>query len=169
MNIEQCIVLTFTLMLLAAAMDLPWLPTHSIIDSGMEEEGYFKKIEDPFVTDSSSSDQEIGLIKSLHPDVSIYHAWASDPYGNVLFVPPYGGDIYGAYDCNGPVIITTERIVDTNYIRQHRDYVRLPGHIVSAVVEVSYGSHPSMFYGFDGGGYVEDIPFLLSFHRNTAS
>jgi acyl CoA:acetate/3-ketoacid CoA transferase alpha subunit len=167
MDIEYCTVLTFTLMLLAAAMDLPWLPTNSIIDSGMEEEGYFKKIEDPFATDSSSPDQEIGLIKSLHPDVSIYHAWASDPYGNAVFVPPYGGDIYGAYACNGPVIVTTERIVDTDYIRRHRDYVRLPGHIVAAVVELSYGSHPSMFYGLDGGGYVEDIPYLLNFHKNN--
>jgi len=167
MDIEYCTVLTFTLMLLAAAIDLPWLPTHSIIDSGMEEEGYFKKIKDPFGTNSSSPDQEIGLIKSLHPDVSIYHAWASDPYGNAVFVPPYGGDIYGAYACNGPVIVTTERIVDTNYIRQHRDYVRLPGHIVSAVVELSYGSHPSMFFGLDGGGYMEDIPFLSNFHENN--
>jgi acyl CoA:acetate/3-ketoacid CoA transferase alpha subunit len=167
MDIEYCTVLTFPLMLLAAAMDLPWLPTHSIMNSGMEEEGYFKKIKNPFVTDSSSPDQEIGLIKSLHPDVSIYHAWASDPYGNAVFAPPYGGDIYGAYACSGPVIVTTERIVDTNYIRQHRDYVRLPGHMVAAVVELSYGSHPSMFYGLDGGGYVEDIPFLLHYHRNN--
>lgn len=167
MNIEYCTVLTFTLMLLGAAMDLPWLPTHSIMDSGMEEEGYFKKVRDPFVTGSSRSDQEIGLIKSLHPDVSIYHAWASDPHGNAVFVPPYGGDIYGAYACNGPVIVTAERIVDTDYIRRHRDYVRLPGHIVAAVVELSYGSHPSMFYGLGGGGYVEDIPFLLNFHGNN--
>jgi len=167
MNIEYCSVLTFSLMLLAGAMSLPWLPTYSVLNSGMEEESYFKRIKDPFVADSSTPDKEIGLVKSLHPDVSIYHAWASDSYGNALFVPAYGEDVYGAYACNGPVIVTTERIVDTDYIRKHRDYVRLPGHIVSAVVELPYGSHPSVFYGLDGGGYTEDMQFLLDLHENN--
>jgi glutaconate CoA-transferase subunit A len=51
------------------------------------------------------------------------------------------------------VIVTAEEIVDSEVLRRNPDRTILPGFIVDAVVEVTYGAHPTSFfpnYGYDG-------------------
>ena len=46
------------------------------------------------------------------------------------------------------VIVTTEKIVDTEVLRRNPDRTILPGFIVDAVVEVPYGAHPTSFFPY---------------------
>ncbi len=167
MKLEYWSLLTINLSLLAGALQIPFFPTTSLLGSSMEKENAdsFVRLVNPFNKDKESID-EIGLVKAVCPDISIYHAWASDPYGNSIFIPPYGEDVFGAYASKGPVIITTENIVDTNFIKKNQNYVRIPGSLVSCVVEASFGSHPSMYYGLNGG-YMEDIEFLTEYQKKN--
>jgi acyl CoA:acetate/3-ketoacid CoA transferase alpha subunit len=170
MEMEYWSIMAFVSSLLAGAMKVPFLPTNSWLNSSLEEENsdIFQRIKNPFKSAEPLEIEDIGIIKAIHPDVSIFHAWASDPYGNSIFVPPYGEDIYGAFACRGPVLVTTEYIVDTNYIKEYSNYVRLPGHLVTAVAEVRYGAHPSMLNGLNGG-YTEDLNYLVNFNKNNRS
>ncbi len=50
------------------------------------------------------------------------------------------------------VIVTAEKIVDTEVLRRNPDRTVLPGFIVDAVVEVPYGAHPTSlfpYYSYD--------------------
>ena len=169
MKLEYWSLLTVNLALLAAALQVPFFPTTSLLNSSMEKENVdtFMRLENPFNKDEKNAD-EIGLVKAIYPDVSIYHAWASDPLGNSIFIPPYGEDVFGAYASKGPVIVTTENIVDTNFIKKNQNFVRIPGYLVSCVVKAPFGSHPSMYYGLNGG-YMEDIEFLVEFQSKNRS
>lgn len=125
--------------LLAGAMGWGFIPTKSILGSSMAEENKdsFKVMEDPFVPGES-----IGLLKALRPDVTLLHAVAADRCGNTLMTYPLGGDAYGAWASKG-VIVSAEKIVSTETIRQYSHLVRVPSYMVLAVCEAPYGSHPS--------------------------
>ena len=55
------------------------MPTHSILGSGMAEENSedFRVFNDP-------GGKPLGMVRALCPDLTILHAWAADPAGNVL-------------------------------------------------------------------------------------
>jgi acyl CoA:acetate/3-ketoacid CoA transferase beta subunit len=61
------------------------------------------------------------------------------------------------------VILTVEKIVSTDFIRQHAHMVKLPGIYVAGVSEVPFGAHPS---GLSSSGlkeievYAEDYEFV---------
>jgi len=140
---EDWSLLTFTLRLLAGAMGLPWLPTRSLAGTSLGDDaqatGLFKVIPDPFGEEGAG----VGLVKALHPDISLAHAWAADPDGNAVFTLPLAGHVYGALAAREGVIVSVERVVDRAYVAAHSDLVRLPAHRVLAVVEAPYGAHPT--------------------------
>jgi acyl CoA:acetate/3-ketoacid CoA transferase beta subunit len=103
------------------------------------------------------------VVAPLVPDLAIVQGVASDPNGNVVMASPYGEGAWGALAARNGVIACVEKIVSTDDIRRHNTQVRIPGHVVRAVCEVPFGSHP---YGsFSGGftavpGYIEDAGFI---------
>ncbi|MBI2328887.1 MAG: hypothetical protein HYU85_04555 [Chloroflexi bacterium] len=128
--------------LMAGAFDFPFMPTKSIAGSTMAEENTdtFQVIDDPFGTG-----RKIGVVKALNPDVAIYHACAADRYGNAIMVPAIGSGHgpWGAFAATKGVVLTVEKLVSTDFIREHSALVRIPGYMVKAVAVVPFGAHPA--------------------------
>ncbi len=168
-EIENWSILAFTLRLMAGAMGVGFLPVNSITDSTMEVEnsGSFKKISMPF-----DGSKDIGVVKALNPDISIYHAFAADRSGHALFTPPYAEEFYGAYASRNGVILSAEHIVNEDTIRKYSHLSKLPSYLVKAVVPIEFGAHPSGmaesgFSEFDA--YSEDYDFILGFREAAKS
>ncbi|OGW12105.1 MAG: hypothetical protein A3G93_07160 [Nitrospinae bacterium RIFCSPLOWO2_12_FULL_45_22] len=157
---ENWSILTLPLRLKAAAMGVKFMPTKSLIGSSMAEENRhsFQVVDDPF-----EPGEKIGLVKALQPDITLIHGWAADRYGNAIFLPPYLENLYGAMASRKGTILTVEKIVSTDFIRQHAHLVKLPGSYVASISEVPFGGHPS---GLSSSGlkeievYAEDYEFV---------
>jgi acyl CoA:acetate/3-ketoacid CoA transferase alpha subunit/acyl CoA:acetate/3-ketoacid CoA transferase beta subunit len=153
--------LSLTLMLVAGAMGLPFLPTKSLTGSSMETENRdrFLKAPDPFTAGES-----IGLVKALNPDISLAHGWAADEDGNTILALPYSANHYGALAAKEGAIVTVEKIVDADFIRRYSYLTRIPGYVVRAVCLAPLGAHPvgQQALGIpDFNGYGEDEEFIL--------
>lgn len=139
LEIENWTIRTIIQRLLAAALGLDFLPTHSLVGSSMAEENAadFKVIDAPF-----AGGGPMGVVRALKPDIALMHAAAADRSGNAIFTYPLIGDAYGAWAARKGVIISTEKIVSSDYIREHAHMVRIPSRSVLAVCEAPFGLHP---------------------------
>jgi acyl CoA:acetate/3-ketoacid CoA transferase alpha subunit/acyl CoA:acetate/3-ketoacid CoA transferase beta subunit len=161
-RVENWSIVSLISRLIAGAMGIEFFPTKSIVGSSMEQENKdcFKVIDDPFGTGNM-----IPLVKSLRPDLSIVHAWCADRSGNAILVPPLGDSNFGFYASKSGVLLSVEKIVSTEFIRRQASMVKIPGHLVNAVVELPFGAHPSAHLGLYGEGYSEDLEFLLNIRK----
>lgn len=155
--IEQWSILTFVQRLEAAARGHAFTTTTSLAGSSMAEENGLRELEPGLV-----------LLPALVPDVSIFHAPAADPQGNVLMVPPLMENVSGALAARRGAIVTVERIVDPDVVRTSAAFTRIPASAVAAVVEVPFGGHPGGLLprGIEGiEGYGEDYEFWVDLRR----
>ncbi|MBI2907256.1 MAG: hypothetical protein HYX92_06325 [Chloroflexi bacterium] len=157
---ENWSLLTHVLMLMAGAMGIGFFPTRSIIGSTMAEDNKdsFKVIDDPF-----GSSKKIGLVKAINPDISIIHALAADPNGNLFLPRAEAETIWGAKASRGGVIATVEQIVSTDFIRENSPMVRIPSYMVNSVSVAAFGAHPASLPVGPAkqlAGYAEDHGFL---------
>jgi acyl CoA:acetate/3-ketoacid CoA transferase alpha subunit/acyl CoA:acetate/3-ketoacid CoA transferase beta subunit len=161
-TIENWSIVSLISRLVGGAMGLEFFPTKSVAASSMEQENEetFKVIDDPF-----GSGRKTGLVKALRPDLSIVHAWCADRSGNAILVPPLGDSNFALYASRGGVIVSAEKIVPTDYIRQHAAMAKVPGHLVKAVVELPFGAHPGAHFGLYGEGYSEDLQFIINLRQ----
>lgn len=148
--------------LMAGALGLPFMPTRSLrgssLAAGLDERGY-AEVADPFTGVAA------GVVSPLVPDLALLQGVAADRNGNVVMASPYGESAWGALAAREGVIACVERIVSTDEIRRFNTLVRVPGHVVKAVCEVPFGSHPygSFSGAFDSvPGYVEDAEFIAT-------
>ena len=159
LEIENWTVLTLPQRLLAGAMGVEWMPTHSLVGSSMQEEnaGEF------FIADAPNGSR-VGMIRALNPDLTLIHAWAADEAGNVLLAPPYAENAYAAFAAREGVLVTVEKVVPTSLLRRYSHFVKIPGYLVRAVCPAPMGVHPSGAANeglkeFDA--YAEDEEFML--------
>jgi acyl CoA:acetate/3-ketoacid CoA transferase alpha subunit len=146
--------------LVAGALGVPLMPVRSIAGSSMAEENRhaFTQIADPF-----GGAEPVWAVAALRPDITIVHAVAADPSGNLLLSAPYGEAHWGCLAARRGVIATVEQVVDPAVIRAHNALVRVPGHVVRAVCRAPLGSHPYGLFnpGVDGiDHYVDDGVFM---------
>lgn len=152
--------------LMAAALGVGFVPTRSVIGSSMAEENKdsFMVIDDPF-----GSGRNVGLVRALYPDISFIHGWVADCYGNTILVAPMAENVWGALAARHGAIVSVEKVVSTEFIREHSTFVRLPGYVANSVCEVPFGAHPGglINHGIkDVEGYGEDYDFIIE-HRET--
>jgi acyl CoA:acetate/3-ketoacid CoA transferase alpha subunit/acyl CoA:acetate/3-ketoacid CoA transferase beta subunit len=164
-SFENWSFLTFTLRLLAGAMGVGFLPTRSLVGSDMAvaNEKDCRLIDDPF-----GEVPGLAAVRALNPDITLLHGHAADKFGNTILMPPRGEDIYGVFASRKGAIVTVEKIVSTDFIRQNSHLVRLPGSLVRSVSEVPMGAHPSGLnsQGLSGvDSYSEDIPFYVQLRK----
>ena len=138
--IEHWSILSLTQRLLAAALGLPFLPTRCLLGSTMaahnEAAGTFQHIADPF------TGTPLGLVRALSCDVCFMHVPACDASGNAIMTAPLAEGPLGAFAARRGVVLTTERIVTTEFVRQYNYLVKVPADRVLAVVETPLGGHP---------------------------
>ncbi len=166
MVIENWSQWTIVARLMAGALGVPFMPTRSLQGSGMatEHQGVgFAMAPDPF-----GGYEDVPVVAALTPDLAILQGVAADPWGNVVLAAPYGESHWGALAARGGVIACVERIVSAADLRDVPSLVRIPGHAVTAVCHVPYGSHPygSFNPGFPGvRAYSEDPAFIAECAR----
>ncbi|MFH1651002.1 MAG: CoA-transferase [Chloroflexota bacterium] len=163
--LEDWSILTFPLMLLAGALGLGFIPTTSILGSTMAEDNResFREMDDPF-----GSGRKLGIIRALNPELSVVHALAADRAGNAIIAPPYSESLWGAKASTGGVLLTTEHLVSTDFIRKYSHLVKLPGYMVKSVSVVPLGAHPNGVWNQGIGeleAYAEDYIFMAEFNR----
>lgn len=125
----------------AGAMGVPYLPTRTMLGSGvLSQQPEALESECPFTK------EKLLLVPALNPDVALIHVQRCDAYGNAQIDGLQFMDIELAQAANR-VILTTERIVSNDQIRRSPDQTKIPFFCVDAVVEVPYGSAPHECYG----------------------
>lgn len=138
---------------LAGALNIPYIPTRSMLGSDIPANNPKIKIEkDPY------TNQQVALVPASNPDVAIIHVQKADVLGN--------GQVWGlgVNDQNiaraaKHVILTCEEIVPTSEIRKNPNLTAVPYYCVDAVCHVPYAAHPLWVYGY----YWCDIPFRRDF------
>ncbi len=157
--VEHWSFLTFAQRLEAAARGLPAVATRSLVDSSMQENDAYARVDTPY--------GELGLVAPLVPDVALLHAPVADREGNVALHPPSLEGVWGALAARRGAIVTVERVVDD--LRPWAHLVRLPAHRVLAVCETELGAHPGGCFTAElpVDGYGEDYEFWVEARAAT--
>ena len=145
-----------SLALFAGHMGVPFIPVRSQIGSDMMKHNHnIRTMKDPF------TGKVIGAVKAIVPDTGIIHVQRADAAGNAQKWGTLGVDREGI-NASRKVIVTTEKIVDSDVIRRDPNRTIIPGFRVSAVVEQPWGAHPMHLAGcYSGdmwGFYMETGP-----------
>ncbi|MBX6765254.1 MAG: CoA transferase subunit A [Rubrobacteraceae bacterium] len=140
------------LALQAGAMGIPYMPTISQLGSDIMtcNTQYLAEARDPFTS------QKVAVVRAITPDVGIVHVQRADKFGNAQKWGTLGMDSAGLHASNR-VIVTAEKIVDSEEIRQSPEHTLIPGALVSAVVEEPWGAYPRHLYGY----YADDVKTFL--------
>ncbi|MBT9171635.1 MAG: 3-oxoadipate CoA-transferase subunit A [Syntrophomonadaceae bacterium] len=140
---------TMGLRFLSGAMNLPFLPTKSLLGSDLPTYNpEIKEMECPY------TGERLALVPAARPDVAVVHVSRADKRGNCQNL----GFISNAENIGRAAkktIVTCEELVSTDEIRRNANLTFLPEYCVDAVVEVPFASHPWNF----PYAYAYDIPF----------
>ena len=119
----------------AAGMGIPFMPARSLLGTDVLKNSAAKEITCPF------TGQKLVAVPALFPDVGILHVHRADRYGNAQVEGISIAD-YDVARASKHMIISTERIVSTDEIRQDPSRTLVPYWLVDAVCDVRYGSYP---------------------------
>jgi glutaconate CoA-transferase subunit A len=119
----------------AAAMGVPFLPVRSLLGTDTFRRSAARVVPCPF------TDQKIALVPALYPDVGAIHVHEADRYGNCRIRGTTVADLDLARAAKR-LIITCERLIPSDDIRQDPSRTVIPFFCVDAVCEVPYGSYP---------------------------
>jgi glutaconate CoA-transferase, subunit A len=146
------------LALQAGAMGVPFLPTKTALGSDTTKGNhFFYQIFSPFAPKES-----LWAVRALNPDVTIVHVQRADAEGNAHCWGNFGVMIEGVRAAKR-VIVVAEEIVAPEVIASDPNRTVIPGFMVNAVVECSYGAHPSPVQGY----YNRDNDFFREYHEQT--
>jgi glutaconate CoA-transferase subunit A len=126
---------SLTIRMRAAAMGVPFLPTRNMMGTDTFKYSGAKTVECPF------TGKKLVLLPALAPDVAFIHVHEADMYGNARFkgIAVADLDLAGAAK---HLIITAERIITTDEVKNDPSRTRIPFHMVDAVCEVPFGCYP---------------------------
>ncbi|MHA1649237.1 MAG: CoA transferase subunit A [Candidatus Helarchaeota archaeon] len=139
----------------AAEMGVPYLPCRSGLGSELLDVN-------PYLSEIEFEGERLVAVKAIHPDVTIIHSMVGDHYGNIQLenLKTYMEDsIARSVKDGGKVIVSVEKLVDTEYIYRNPKNTILNNFEVDAVVEVPYGAHPGMVPHL----YFNDMAFQMNF------
>ncbi|HYB40949.1 MAG TPA: CoA-transferase [Candidatus Methylomirabilis sp.] len=124
----------------AAAMGVPFLPSLTMLGSGLMDVGGSRTIACPY------TGQTLHAVPALFPDVALLHVHRADRLGNCQIdgYPHMDADIALAAST---VLVSAEEIVSEGEIRRRPDRTVIPGFAVDALVHVPYGCYPHECYG----------------------
>jgi acyl CoA:acetate/3-ketoacid CoA transferase alpha subunit len=119
----------------AAAMGVPFLPARTMLGTDTFKYSSAKLVECPF------TGEKLALIPALILDVGLIHVHRADRYGNAQ-IDGINGFAAEMARSSKRLIISTEQIVDSEFIRSQPHHTIIPYYLVDAVVEAPFGSHP---------------------------
>jgi glutaconate CoA-transferase, subunit A len=146
------------LALQGGAMGVPFIPTRTALGTDTAKGNhFFYQIFSPFEPKES-----LWAVRALNPDVTIVHVQRADAEGNAHSWGNFGVMIEGVRAAKR-VILVAEEIVKPEVIASDPNRTMIPGFLVNAVVECSYGAHPSPVQGY----YNRDNDFFREYHEHT--
>ena len=149
--------LTLAFGLQAGALGVPYLPTRSLLGSGLAESNpTFKAGTDPW------SGAPLLLVPALVPDVAVLHVQRADEDGRAHFWGTLGVTRPAALAARR-VIIVAEEIRSRNRILSDPGLVLTPETKVAAVVHEPFGAYPSPVQGC----YRRHHDFFGRFHEES--
>lgn len=119
----------------AAAMGVPFLPARVMFGTDTARYSGAKEITCPF------TGKKLLALPALYPDVAIIHVHRADRFGNAQIDGISVSDFDLARAAK-KLILTTEKIVSDDFIRNDPSRTVIPYFCVDAVCEVRYGSYP---------------------------
>jgi glutaconate CoA-transferase subunit A len=133
---------TISLALHAGALGIPFIPTKSLLGTGMMSgEHPFKEMECPY------TNERLALVPALKPDVAIIQAQRTDEDGNIHFWGGSGVTKEAALAAR-KVIVVVEEVVSKKVIRRDPNRTLIPGFLVHAIIPEPWGAHPSPIQGY---------------------
>jgi glutaconate CoA-transferase, subunit A len=136
----------------AAIAGVPYMPTRAGLGTDMLALHPHRTWE---VVDDRSG-QRFGACAALKPDVAVVHVHEADRLGNARMHPKLVWFDSEAVKAASKVIVTAERIVDTETFRAAPEATAFPGYVVDHVVEAPKGAWPTACwpeYSYDGDFY----------------
>ena len=124
----------------AAASGVPFLPVRCMMGTDTFAYSAAREIECPY------TGLKLLAVPALYPDISVIHVHESDRYGNCRIKGITVGDL-DMGRASKRLIVTTERIVSNDDIRDAPDATSVPAFCVDAVCEVPFGSYPGNMPG----------------------
>ena len=124
----------------AASMGIPFIPARSMLGTDTMKKSSAKVIECPF------THEKVALLPALFVDTGFIHVNRADIHGNCQIDGISGFAFEMSRACKH-LIISTEKIVSTDEIREHPDRTIIPYYLVDAVVHAPYGSWPGEMSG----------------------
>jgi len=156
-EVEDYTNFTISLALLAGSMDIPFIPTKSLLGTGMMTgEHPFKEMECPYTR------EKLALIPALRPDVAVVQAQRADEEGNTHFWGGSGVTKEAALAAR-KVIVVVEEVVSKKVIQRDPNRTLIPGFLVRAVVPEPWGAHPSPMQGY----YNRDHGQYMTYHHQS--
>ena len=119
----------------AAAMGVPFLPARSMLGTDTLRHSGARVITCPF------TGERLTALPALYPDVAAIHVHEADVFGNCRIRGTTVADLDLARAAKR-LIITCERLIPNDEIRQDPTRTVIPFYCVDAVCEVPYGSYP---------------------------
>jgi glutaconate CoA-transferase subunit A len=148
---------SISLALQAGALGIPFIPTKTLLGTGMMEGNHpFREMRCPF------TNERLALVPALKPDVAIVQAQRADEEGNTHYWGGSGVTKEAALAAR-KVIVVVEEIVDKKVIRRDPNRTLIPGILVSAVVQERWSALPSPIQGY----YNRDHDAYVHYHRES--
>jgi acyl CoA:acetate/3-ketoacid CoA transferase alpha subunit len=143
---EEYSSLSVTFRYLAGALGIPFMPIRSLRGSDLARQLEERSGSDvAMITDPFSGETWLAL-KPLKPDVAVVQVQLADQEGNAQIMGPRWDNAEQARASQRTIVIA-EQIVRDDVIRSRPELTVIPGLLVSHVVEVPYGAHPTSVYG----------------------
>lgn len=156
LEVEEHSNFTIGLGLKATAMGLPFLPTKTARGSDFSAGEQFRAVRCPF------GGEELLAVRAIVPDVAILHVQRADEEGNAHLWGNLGVSVEAASAAKN-VILTCEEIVEHEVILSDPNRTLIQGFLVSSVVHLPFGSHPSPTQGFAR----RDDDFYFDYHKES--
>ncbi|OGQ09670.1 MAG: 3-oxoadipate CoA-transferase [Deltaproteobacteria bacterium RBG_19FT_COMBO_46_12] len=156
-EVEDYTNFTISLALYAGGLGIPFIPTKSLLGTGMMTQGrLFKEMECPYTR------EKLALVPALKPDVTIVQVQRADEEGNAHFWGGSGVTKEAALAAR-KVIVVVEEIVSKKVIQRDPNRTLIPGFLVNAVVPEPWGAHPSPIQGY----YNRDHEKYMTYHQDS--
>jgi glutaconate CoA-transferase, subunit A len=130
---------------LAASLGLPFIPIRSLSGSDLLTQIQERTGSDvAFINDPFSGDRWLAL-KPLAPDVAVVQVQVADEEGNCWIYGPKWDNGEQARASSRTIVIA-EHVVPVDIIRRDPERCAIPSLLVSHVVELPFGAHPTAVY-----------------------
>jgi len=163
-DLQEFSLLSLTLAYFAGALDLPYIPTRTMIGSDLLKQALrnldrrVRMGKDPF------TGERIVKMAPLRHDVGFIQVQRADLQGNAQAWGFLGDSEWGILSCDR-IVVCAEEIVSHRVIRSDPDRTLIPAFRTHAVVKVPFGAHPLFVMGY----YEMDWPFMEFYEKETAT